>query len=344
MSDDFFETRDRLRKLYVAPPKGPVEKPRGEALGEQGFLTEVAGKVILTAPASTSFDNLPKELASRWQEMAGGSAHMMGLQGRFVEAEKANRNGAFWSTEDLQFGSMSVNHGPLNWLHQEKTVIGTIADNALVQPEATNKAFFDAVHAGKVDGISYNGPSDYYTLNGHDLQIPAEQLYTLYASTTNSFKVNTAGLFDVQMPRPYIAAASAVWKWVHPEKVAAIESAHDQGKLYYSMECIGRAIACTTDETHEGCGKEFDYVTAMLSPEKTCAHIASRSSARRIVDPSFLGGAVIVPPVQPGWGEARLEVMRQASSLAEQTAASVGDLTASEWERLMAAVVSFATS
>lgn len=306
---DFFETRDRLRKLYVAPVKGlkiPLEstKARGEALGEHGFLTEVGGKVILTAPASTSFADLPKELASRWQQMASGSENMMWLQGRFVEAQKANRNGAYWSTEDLQFGSMSVNHGPLNWLHQEKMVIGTIADNALIQPPETTS------EQARRDGI------------------PA---------------VTSDLITDMVMPRPYLAAASAVWKWVHPDKVAAIESAHDQGKLYYSMECIGRAIACTTDESREGCGKEFDYVTAMVSPEKTCEHIASRSSARRIVDPSFLGGAVIVPPVQPGWGEARLEVMRQASSLAEQTAASVGDLTTSEWEQLMAAVVSYAT-
>lgn len=296
MSDDFFEIRERLRKLYVPMHTAGVRVPerakaRGEALGEHGFLTEVGGRVILTAPASTSFTDLPKELASRWQELASGSDHMMWLQGRFVEAEKANRNGAFWSTEDLQFGTMSVNHGPLNWLHQEKTVIGTIADNAVIQPAGAE----------------------------------------------------VAGITDA-MPRPFIAAASAVWKWVHPDKVAAIESAFDQSKLFYSMECIGRAIACTTDDTRQGCGKEFDYITAMVSPERTCEHIASRSSARRIVDPSFLGGAVIVPPMQPGWAAANVEIMRQAASLAEQTSASLGDMTASEWEHLMAAVVRFAIS
>jgi hypothetical protein len=308
---DFFTTREKLRKLYIPAHTAGIRLPekakaRGEALGEQGFLTEVGGRVILTAPASTSFEGLPKELASRWSEMASGSDHMMWLQGRFVEAEQANRNGAFWSTADLQFGSMSVNHGPLNWLHQEKTVIGTIADNALIQPEA----------------------------------ITAEQAYYNGTITTNTANA----LLDTVMPRPYLAAASAVWKWVHPDKVAAIENAYEQGKLFYSMECIGRAIACTTDGTREGCGKEFDYVTAMVSPEKTCEHIAGRSSARRIVDPSFLGGAAIVPPVQPGWGAANVEIMRQAASLAEQTSGSLGDMTASEWEHLMAAVVSFATS
>jgi hypothetical protein len=31
--------------------------------------------------------------------------HFLWIQGRFVGAEKANRNGAFWKTEDLELGS-----------------------------------------------------------------------------------------------------------------------------------------------------------------------------------------------------------------------------------------------
>jgi hypothetical protein len=141
-----------------------------------------------------------------------------------------------------------------------------------------------------------------------------------------------------------MAAVSAVWKWVHPEKVQAIERANDMGKLYYSMECVGREMSCVSDETHEGCGKSFDYITAMTQPHKTCEHIQARSSARRMVDPSFLGGAVIVPPTQPGWGSANVEVLKQqASALAEQTHEAAGDMSDSQWEALMAQVVRFAT-
>jgi hypothetical protein len=114
-----------LRDPRAAP--GPLRRarsratPKGEAIGEHGFLTEVAGRVILTAPAKTlsMASELPAELAERWEKASTGNPFMMWLQGRFVEAEKANRNGAFWSTEDLQFGEMSVKHGPLNWLHEE---------------------------------------------------------------------------------------------------------------------------------------------------------------------------------------------------------------------------------
>lgn len=305
---DFFETRERLRKAYNLHAAGqPKEtaKARGEILGEQGFLTEVSGRIILTAPARqfSMAEELPEDLAARWREQAAGNDFNLWLQGRFVEAEKANRNGAFWSTADLEFGSMSVKHGPLNWLHEEQTVVGCIADNAIIHP--------------KVDAA---------------------------ADTTGGVANEKIAAGLEPMPRPYIAATSAMWKWVHPEKVAQVERAAADGKLWYSMECIAREMSCVSDETHEGCGKSFDYVKAMTNPAGTCEHIASRSSARRLVDPSFLGGAVIVPPTQPGWGSANVEIIRQAASLAEQTQASMGEMRDAEWASLMASVVRFASA
>jgi hypothetical protein len=297
---DFFEIRDRLRKAYVAPTPevakalAGVRGVKGESIGEGGFLTEIAGRVILTAPASTVAlaDDLPKELAERWERASKGNPYMLWLQGRFVEAEKANRNGAFWSTEDLQFGEMSVKHGPLNWLHDEQTVVGTIADNALISPAA----------------------------------------------------VEQAGVLDSAMPRPFMAAVSAVWRWVHPDKAEQIERAAGQGKLWYSMECVAREMSCVSDETHQGCGQSFDYIKAMTQPHATCEHIATRTSARRMVDPAFLGGAVILPPTQPGWGAANVELVRQAASLAEQTHSEAADMRDAEWQSLMEQVVRFATS
>lgn len=312
---DFFSTRERLRKIYSVPtaPRTKVA-PRGEELGANGFLTEVAGRLILTAPASRlTLDELPKELATRWTEMASTNPHVLWLQGRFVEAEKANRNGAMWTTADLEFGEMTVRHGPLNWLHDEKTVVGTIADNALIHP-------------GKAE-----------------LEAAQKAAYHPNYATTSTEITLANSVFDHVMPRPYIAAASAVWRWVHPDKVREIEHAAGDGKLYYSMECIAREMACVSDDTHTGCGQSFDYVTAMTQPDKVCEHIAGRTSARRLVDPSFLGGACIVPPTQPGWGMANVEIMRQAASLAEQIA-KVGNLADGEWEALMGQVVRFATT
>lgn len=327
MTADYFEIRERLRDRYV-----PKVEAKAEVLGDQGFLTEVAGRVILTARADTLTEagDLPPELAERWEKAATGNPYMMWLQGRFVEAEKANRNGAFWSTDDLQFGEMSVRHGPLNWLHEDKTVIGTIADNALIHPAASTT--LPNVASMNVPGWHRDEARlGYQTGNGF---ITDEQI----VHQSSQF----ASLFEQPAARPYMAAVSAIWKWVHPDKVQAIESAADQNRLYYSMECVAREMSCQSDETREGCGKSYDYVTAMLSPEKCCEHIQARSSARRMVDPSFLGGAVIVPPTQPGWGDARVEVMRQAARLAEQTEAAAGDMSDTEWEQLMAGVLQFA--
>ncbi len=50
------------------------------------------------------------------------------LQGRYVQADKANLNGAYWSSEDLAFGAPSVAYGPVNMLHEERAIIGCISE------------------------------------------------------------------------------------------------------------------------------------------------------------------------------------------------------------------------
>ncbi len=279
----------RLRAAYAPPaPKpaaaGPAALPARAWAAGDGFVTESSGRVLLTAPAATFdlADELPPELAARWQEQSAANPYFTWIQGRFVEAEQANGNGALWTTGDLQFGEMGVAHGPLNWLHQSRRVIGTIADARLVRPGA------GAEHAAAA--------------------------------------------------RPYIAATAAVWKWIYPGEAADLQRASDARRLYYSMECVAERVQCAGDA---GCGESFDYLAAMTDPASTCGHIRGRTSSRRMVNPSFLGGAVIVPPVRPGWKDASASVMRQAAHLAAETSsANSGGLTASEWEALMAAVIS----
>ena len=285
--------------------------PKATALNDGGFVTEVAGKVILTAPATSVHDaqELPEELRERWERASSANPYFQWIGGRFVEAEKANRNGAFWSTADLQFGELSVKNGPLNWLHEGRKVIGTIADHALVTPQPVT---FEQMASA---GISNS------------------------TATWNSLFTNVNYETAVAQPRPYISAVSTVWKWLYPEEAKVVEKASDEKTLYYSMECVAREMQCMSGESG-GCGESFDYMTAMTAPEKVCEHIAQRSSHRRMVDPYFLGGAVIVPPVRPGWGEANAEVLRQAAALAEQVAPA--DAQTSQWELLMGAVLAFA--
>lgn len=242
----------------------------------KAFLTEAHGRTLLTAPASV--------IAPVWEKALTPNQHMLWMQGAFVGAEKANRNGAFWSTADLQMGEPTVKHGPLNWLHEATHVVGTIADAKLVKPTAERAAAGEA---------------------------------------------------------PYISAVAAVWSWIYPNEALVIEQASDQHKLWYSMECVAREVACIGDG---GCGQSFPYMTMIQSPFDVCKHVREKSSTRRFVDPTFLGGAVIINPVRPGWADAHASVLREAAALAPSTYEEAGrpDISASEWELLMASVVMYA--
>jgi hypothetical protein len=320
----------RLRAKYCRPC--PIPPGRDSSLSEptatragDGFLTEIAGKLILTAPARnlSVADDLPESMREKWERASAANPYYQWVQGRFVEAERANRNGAYWSTADLQFGEMSVRNGPLNWLHQARKVVGTIADNKLITPEPIK-----------------------YPINSASLTVASDDdnVNVVWNGMPTSMQPITfgGGHIEIAAARPYIAAVSAVWKWIYPEEANTIEAASDAGTLYYSMECVAKEMSCVSDDGREGCGQSFPYMTAMTDPSAVCEHIRHRTSARRMVDPAFLGGAVIVPPVQPGWGAANAQVMTQAASLAEQVAPA--DANAAQWEQLMAAVVKYATA
>jgi hypothetical protein len=123
--------------------------------------------------------------------------------------------------------------------------------------------------------------------------------------------------------------------------------ARRRGTVYWtqnSMECRGTHLVCAGDS---GCGEKFDYMAA----ETHCEHLKERSSIRHIVTPTFRGGALIVPPVRPGWKNANATVvsdavMMEAAAFAEQNesqyaalTAGGADLTASGWEHLMGMVL-----
>ncbi len=246
---------------------------------ERAFVTEVAGRTILTGPAET-LQGIEKAMTP--------NQHFLWMQGRFVGAEKANRNGAFWSTKDLELGEPTVRYGPLNWLHEAKHIIGTLADQRLVMPTTEQAA----------EGQS-----------------------------------------------PHIFTLSPIWKWIYPDEAYVVEAASDSGKLWYSMECVSKDVVCVGDN---GCGTTvpyMEYLQARPGTQKACQHLRERSSTRQFSEPTFLGGAVIVPPVRPGWGEADATVLRQAAAYAEDSYEQAGrpQMSATEWEHVMADVLRFAS-
>jgi hypothetical protein len=134
------ELMDRLRATY-SPPR-TSEPVTEEALAgarstplADGVVLEVGGRTLLAAPVKPfTTAELPPETADSWSELAMSNPHMRFVAGRYVEGERANRNGALWSAGDLEFGALGVRGGPLNWLHQQTKVVGTLLDAALIQP------------------------------------------------------------------------------------------------------------------------------------------------------------------------------------------------------------------
>ena len=139
-----------------------------------------------------------------------------------------------------------------------------------------------------------------------------------------------------------IQALAGMWAHIFTTEAVQVQQADEAGLLYYSMECVGSHLKCAGPE---GCGEQFEY----SARDTHCEHLRERASIRHIVNPVFRGGALIVPPTNPGWKEARAsvitdEVMAEAAAFAEQTYAQNvahldGDLTAAGWEQLMAMVL-----
>jgi len=258
------ELRERLMPKLPAPSLATVGEVSTDVVAP-GFLVEADDKLLLTMPIEQAQDG-PGEV-------------YVHLAGRFVEAGKENNNGALWSEQDLQFGLPTVAYGPLNWLHEERKVVGAISEARYVDREAA----------------------------------------------------------AAQDSNPYIAAGAVAWKWLYPREVAQLKDYAEQKKAWYSMECISREIACGS------CSGSYAYSDVMLRKDG-CEHIRERSASRRFVDPIFMGGAIIVPPVKPGWANAHLDVVREAASLAEAHFAGgvPTGLTGAEAELMVAQVLDYA--
>lgn len=251
-------------------------------------ITIAGPRTVLTGAATV-------EHAAMWGPPPNPNQHLLWMQGRFVGADQPNRNGALWSSGDLELGRATVAHGPLNWLHQDRHVIGTIADAQLVPARA-------------------------------------------HADTAAAATADDDG--SESLAQTHIAALSAIWRWIYPDEASVVQMASDAGCLAYSMECIAEKVECAGQS---GCGQSYTYKE--YAQGNACNHLRERSSIRRLVNPTFLGGAVIVPPARPGWADANASTLRANAAMAEKAFEEAGrpDIPATTWEQMMAAVHSFAT-
>jgi hypothetical protein len=240
---------------------------------EDAILTEIGDKFYATARAYIVHEpeELPRELASDWSSQRLNDSFLW-IAGRYVQGNKANKNGHYWTYDDLQVGEASIKFTPMNVLHQWDRPVGTFVETKIVHRE----------QAGENDLL------------------------------------------------PEIQALGVLWAANFPDVAKAAHEAHDADALWYSMECVAENMQCMT------CERIFPYRAAA---HEVCEHLAKRESARRFINPVFLGGALIFPPEKPAWGDA--DVTDVAKTLTEAiTARDTATLGPAEWEHLMSLVTS----
>lgn len=128
-----------------------------------------------------------------------------------------------------------------------------------------------------------------------------------------------------------IQALGVVWAANFSEAASKIRTSHEEGNLWYSMECIAEKKQCLE------CGLTFDWATAN---ELACEHLQESAVApRRLINPTFVGGALIFPPEAPAWPEADIMEVAKNQTIEyadEQSSAIVGaKFTPDEWESIM---------
>lgn len=269
-------------KVTRASESAAVEAAE-ERISQRAFVGTFGNRVVLAAPGREFLEPdtlLPREVASSWSDMSTKAPQNLWIHGRYVEADRPNRNSDFWSTEDLELGHPTVKHGPINWLHDEREIIGSLAATELVR---TDRAL---------------------------------------ASTA----VGAAPVGN------HIVALGAIWPYLRNvrERADAIRTASENGKLWFSMECVSRNVACLL------CDHKVTYRDFLNKEDAHCEHMRA-GAPRRFEDPVFEGAGIIVPPYQPGWSNADARVvMPRASAMAERQAAAFDGLTTTEAEQLVA--------
>lgn len=127
--------RDADRVTHHAS-RAQDENGRSNPDVSRAVALELGGKLVLAGQVSTADgSDVDPDLQVVYERAREDNPHHVWIQGRFVQAEHANANGALWTVEDLELGQPSVKHGPMNWLHDPHRVVGTLVDSKLVAPK-----------------------------------------------------------------------------------------------------------------------------------------------------------------------------------------------------------------
>lgn len=133
---------------------------------------------------------------------------------------------------------------------------------------------------------------------------------------------------------PYVEAVAGMWHTRFPEEFFDIKRAHSDGSLYFSMEAIPEEVSCPK------CGLKAEF--AGLESDTYCDDMQGPVGPKVLHKPTFNGGAIIIPPVKPGWKRADVRTISNYIGESEVERAYAGLIAdashldaAHAWETLM---------
>lgn len=111
------------------------------------------------------------------------------------------------------------------------------------------------------------------------------------------------GTINVEMP-PIVEALACFWLYYDQGLWHDIEMSHKDGTAFFSMEAVPEQVECAA------CKAVFDYDGP--TSKTYCDHLQNRRAKKTLHKPHFLAGALIIPPVKPGWDHAHIKEISQA--------------------------------
>jgi hypothetical protein len=104
-------------------------------------LQEIDGKLYATARAYIvdKPEDMPRGLSTEIDRSQHNSSYLW-IAGRYVQAGSINKNGYYWSYDDIKRGEASIRYAPMNVLHKFDQPVGTFVETKIVHRENASAA------------------------------------------------------------------------------------------------------------------------------------------------------------------------------------------------------------
>lgn len=146
---------------------------------------------------------------------------------------------------------------------------------------------------------------------------------------------------DEENGHPYMEALAAMWRHIYPNEHRALEKAQKEGTLFFSMEASAESLTFV----------DFNNLTLPYMGRYHDSYPTKDPRTPRVLNkPHFGAGAIIIPPVRPGWNKADVKALdsfiTDQPSAAEAVYAGLVDefphLDQSRWETMMGQLLGLA--